>query len=87
MRSPGHALGVVALGREWKNVYTAGISPRVMIVDPIRPPTTTLARGACASAPSPNPKASGMSPKIVVKVVIKIGRKRRGVDRWSNTWN
>ena len=35
------------------------------------------ARGACASAPSPMPSARGSSPRMVVRVVMRIGRSRR----------
>ena len=38
---------------------------------------TVTARGARSSAPSPSPIAIGSSPRMVVAVVIRIGRMRR----------
>ena len=42
----------------------------------IRPPMTAIASGCCICAPGPKPAASGTSPRIVHKLVIKIGRNR-----------
>ena len=42
----------------------------------IRPPMTAIASGCCICAPGPRPMASGTSPRIVHRLVIKIGRNR-----------
>ena len=42
----------------------------------ITPPIIACAIGACCSAPSPIPSASGIIPTTIAAVVIKIGRKR-----------
>ncbi len=44
-----------------------------MNVETVKPPMTEIAKGALASAPSPIPSARGSKPRIVVKLVIKIG--------------
>jgi len=41
-----------------------------------RPDTTAIAIGVRISAPSPRPMAIGSSPRIVVRLVIRIGRSR-----------
>ena len=42
----------------------------------VRPPITAMARGFCISAPGPRPRARGRRPRMVVRLVIRIGRKR-----------
>ena len=49
---------------------------KVITVEENNPPTITWPIGAYISEPSPVATAIGISPKSVVKVVIKIGRKR-----------
>ena len=45
-------------------------------VDVIKPPKIACAIGARASAPGPTEKASGIIPRIIASVVIRIGLNR-----------
>ena len=56
--------------------YTTGMTTSVSSVDTVMPPITVIAIGVRTSAPSPNPSAIGTSPRIVLTVVMTIGRKR-----------
>ena len=42
----------------------------------ISPPITAIANGCCICAPGPKPSANGRRPKLVVRLVIRIGLKR-----------
>ena len=42
----------------------------------IRPPMTAIASGCCICAPGPMPRARGTSPRIVHRLVMRIGRNR-----------
>jgi hypothetical protein len=55
---------------------THGITISDIKVEVVKPPMTARAIGARNEALSPNPKVSGSKAKIVVSVVIKIGRIR-----------
>ena len=57
--------------------YTTGMNTRVISVEVSSPPITTRAIGTCSSDPSPRPSAIGVRPRMVVIVVIMIGRSRR----------
>ena len=46
------------------------------MIDETNPPITAKAMGARKLAPSPNPITIGMSARMVVRVVIRIGRIR-----------
>src|SRR5690554_801686 len=54
-------------------VYMTGTTTRVRTVERINPPITTLPSGAINSAPSPIPRVIGIRPRIVVRLVIRIG--------------
>jgi hypothetical protein len=45
-------------------------------VEVITPPMIARPIGACCSAPSPRPSASGSMPNVIAAVVIRIGRRR-----------
>ena len=61
----------------------------------IRPPMTAIASGCCICAPGPSPIASGTRPRMVQRLVIRIGRNRvrpalskaswSGIP-WSRNW-
>src|SRR5262249_16487961 len=53
-----------------------GITMRVNSMLASRPPITAIASGCCICAPGPRPNASGRSPRIAVRLVMRIGRKR-----------
>ena len=42
------------------------------------PPTTTVARGICSSAPVPRENSRGVTPSTVVRVVMITGRRLSG---------
>src|SRR5699024_9797335 len=69
---------VIFAARSSNSVYTTGISNNVKILEIVRPNIIVTASGCCISAPSPNARPSGTIARIVVSVVIKIGRKRLG---------
>ena len=56
------------------NEYTQGMTISVKNVDVKSPPITTAPSGCRASPPSPNPRAIGSIPNIVVRDVIRMGR-------------
>src|SRR5262249_48309950 len=58
------------------SVYTTGTMTRVSTIENRSPPTTARPSGLRESAPAPSPSAIGSTPRIVVSVVIRIGRKR-----------
>ena len=58
--------------------YATGTTRSVNAVDVMRPPIVAIEIGARNSAPSPVDAADGHMPKIMAKVVIRIGRRRMG---------
>ena len=54
------------------------MSTRVMKLAKIRPPITARAIGAWRLAPLPTSRASGIKPRAVVIVVIRVGRRPGG---------
>ena len=57
--------------------YTHGITTSVNSVEVIRPPITASAMGERSAAPSPKPRVRGKRARIVVRLVMIIGRIRR----------
>ena len=53
-----------------------GTTTSVRSVEVMTPPMIARPMGACCSAPSPRPSASGSMPKIIAVVVMRIGRSR-----------
>ena len=51
-----------------------GMMINVMNVEVVNPPITVIARGLLSSDPPPKPIARGISPRMVVRAVIRIGR-------------
>ena len=56
--------------------YATGTTIKVSNVEVIRPPITQIAIGARVSPPSLMASATGIMPKIIAAVVIRIGRRR-----------
>ena len=54
----------------------AGTTNSVRNVENIIPPTTAIPMATRLWAPSPSPRASGSNPKMVARLVIRIGLKR-----------
>ena len=56
------------------------------MVDVTKPPMTAIAIGARNEAPSPKAIAIGNSERIVVKLVIKIGRTQSNMQNLHKTY-
>jgi len=56
--------------------YKTGITNKENNMERLIPPIIEMASGFSISAPSPMAKASGINPKILDSVVIKMGRNR-----------
>ena len=57
-------------------MYIAGITKNVRTNENRTPPTITMPNGIRLVAASPSDKASGNAPKLIARLVIKIGRNR-----------
>src|SRR5690606_12933958 len=63
--------------RSSSHSYITGSRISVNKVELIRPPTTTVARGRCVSAPTPLDSNIGTNPRMATLAVINTGRRRR----------
>src|SRR6056300_943275 len=59
-----------------KNLYRAGKTNNVRMVEDIIPPMTTVASGLCTSEPAPTLKAIGTNPREATSAVIRTGLRR-----------
>src|SRR5260370_5105226 len=62
--------------RAWMMAKTDGNTSTVSTVAAANPPTTPRPSGAVCCPPSPRPRAIGVMPAIIPRLVIKMGRRR-----------